>query len=57
MKLIVGIIKPTLRPGGLEELIRMRPGLTLESTATGLAGVARAATLQPDLVLIDIQLP
>jgi PAS domain S-box-containing protein len=41
----------------LEELIRMRPGLTLESAATGMAGVARAATLLPDLILIDIQLP
>ncbi|MBT9527244.1 MAG: PAS domain-containing protein [Rhizobacter sp.] len=41
----------------IEELIRMRPGLTLESTGTGLAGVARAATLQPDLILVDIQLP
>jgi PAS domain S-box-containing protein len=41
----------------IEELIRMRPGLTLESAGTGLAGVARAAALQPDLILIDIQLP
>jgi CheY-like chemotaxis protein len=41
----------------IEELIRMRPGLTLESTGTGLAGVARAATLRPDLILVDIQLP
>ncbi len=41
----------------IEELIRMRPGLTLESAGTGLAGVALAATLRPDLVLIDIQLP
>jgi len=41
----------------VEELVRMRPGLTLESAGTGLAGVARAATLLPDLILIDIQLP
>ncbi len=41
----------------IEELIRMRPGLTLESAGTGLAGVAHAATLLPDLILIDIQLP
>jgi hypothetical protein len=41
----------------VEELIRMRPGLTLESTSTGTAGVARAALLQPDLILVDIQLP
>jgi len=41
----------------VEELVRMRPGLQLESAGTGLAGVARAAALLPDLVLIDIQLP
>ncbi|MBC7958037.1 MAG: PAS domain-containing protein [Cytophagales bacterium] len=41
----------------VEELIRMRPGLTLESASTGLAGVALAANLLPDLILIDIQLP
>jgi len=41
----------------VEELIRMRPGLRLESAGTGLAGVARAAALLPDLILIDIQLP
>ena len=41
----------------VEELVRMRPGLRLESAVTGLAGVARAAALLPDLVLIDIQLP
>jgi len=41
----------------VEELIRMRPGLRLESTSTGQAGVERAATLLPDLILVDIQLP
>jgi len=41
----------------VEELIRMRPGLVLESASTGLSGVARAAALRPDLILIDIQLP
>ncbi len=41
----------------VEELVRMRPGITLASAPTGMAGVARAAQLKPDLVLIDIQLP
>ena len=41
----------------VEELIRMRPGLVLESASTGLSGVACAAALRPDLILIDIQLP
>ena len=41
----------------VEELIRMRPGLTLASAPTGMAGVALAAQLRPDLILIDIQLP
>jgi PAS domain S-box-containing protein len=41
----------------VEELVRMRPGLSFESAGTGLAGVARAAELMPDLILVDIQLP
>ena len=41
----------------VEELIRMRPGLTLASAGTGMAGVAQAEALRPDLILIDIQLP
>jgi hypothetical protein len=32
-------------------------GLAISSEATGRAGVARAKTLRPDLVLIDLQLP
>ena len=41
----------------VEELVRMRPGLTFDSASTGMAGVARATALLPDLILIDIQLP
>ncbi|MBL0727443.1 PAS domain-containing protein [Piscinibacter sp. HJYY11] len=41
----------------VEELIRMRPGLAFHAAATGMAGVAQAAQLRPDLILIDIQLP
>jgi PAS domain S-box-containing protein len=41
----------------VEELVRMRPGITLASAATGRAGVAQAASLTPDLILVDIQLP
>lgn len=41
----------------VEELMRMRPGIVLNSAATGLGGVAQAAQLKPDLILIDIQLP
>jgi PAS domain S-box-containing protein len=41
----------------VEELIRMRPGISFHAATTGMAGVAQAARLQPDLVLIDIQLP
>jgi CheY-like chemotaxis protein len=41
----------------VQELIRLRPGLVLASATTGMAGVAQAAALKPDLILIDIQLP
>ncbi|KQU80716.1 MULTISPECIES: PAS domain-containing protein [unclassified Rhizobacter] len=41
----------------VEELVRGQAGLAIESVPSGEAGVARAAELQPDLVLIDMQLP
>jgi PAS domain S-box-containing protein len=41
----------------VEELVRNLSGLSIESAATGTAGVARAVELRPDLVLIDMQLP
>jgi PAS domain S-box-containing protein len=41
----------------VEELVRGQAGLAIECAETGLAGVARAKALQPDLILIDIQLP
>ncbi|HZE91891.1 MAG TPA: PAS domain-containing protein [Rhizobacter sp.] len=41
----------------LEQLIRSQSNITIESAVTGMAGVARARQLQPDLILVDIQLP
>jgi signal transduction histidine kinase len=41
----------------VEELVRGVQGMRIASEPTGAAGVARAATLQPDLILIDMQLP
>jgi CheY-like chemotaxis protein len=41
----------------VEELVKTVSGLAVASEPTGLAGVARARTMQPDLVLIDLQLP
>ncbi|MEP7300493.1 MAG: PAS domain-containing protein [Caldimonas sp.] len=41
----------------VEELVKSVAGLAIASEPTGVAGVARAMTLQPDLVLIDLQLP
>jgi signal transduction histidine kinase/CheY-like chemotaxis protein len=41
----------------VEELVRNLSGLQITSEATGAAGVARAIALQPDLVLVDMQLP
>lgn len=41
----------------VEELVRSFTGLSIVSEITGQAGVARAQLLQPDLILIDMQLP
>ncbi|CAN5446866.1 hypothetical protein BH11PSE9_BH11PSE9_04590 [soil metagenome] len=41
----------------VEELVKSIGGLRLESEGTGQAGVARARTLRPDLILVDMQLP
>ena len=41
----------------VNELMAQLPSLRIESVATGAAGVARALSLRPDLVLIDMQLP
>jgi len=41
----------------VEELVRGLAGLEITSETSGAAGVARAAQLRPDLVLIDMQLP
>jgi CheY-like chemotaxis protein len=41
----------------VEELVKSVGGLEVVSELTGAAGVARAAILQPDLVLVDLQLP
>jgi CheY-like chemotaxis protein len=41
----------------VSELVAMRPGLTLDVASDGESGVARAGQLQPDLVLVDMQLP
>ncbi len=41
----------------VEEMVRIHAGLQIESVASGLAGVARARELQPDLILLDMQLP
>ena len=41
----------------VEELVKSVAGLRIASEATGTAGTLRARTLQPDLVLIDLQLP
>jgi CheY-like chemotaxis protein/anti-sigma regulatory factor (Ser/Thr protein kinase) len=41
----------------VEELVRSVGGLAIVSEASGAAGLERAATLRPDLVLIDLQLP
>ncbi|MEP7058294.1 MAG: PAS domain-containing protein [Caldimonas sp.] len=41
----------------VEELVRSLSGLKIESASTGAAGVARATALQPDLILVDLQLP
>lgn len=41
----------------VEALVAQLPGLRLVSEPTGEAGVARARTLRPDLILVDMQLP
>ncbi|MEO8835258.1 MAG: ATP-binding protein, partial [Caldimonas sp.] len=41
----------------VEELVKSLGGLTIASEPTGAAGVERARTLRPDLVLVDLQLP
>jgi PAS domain S-box-containing protein len=41
----------------VEEMVRQHAGLQIETVASGLGGVVRAHELQPDLILIDMQLP
>ena len=41
----------------VEELVKSVAGLHIVSETTGADGVARARTLRPDLILIDMQLP
>jgi PAS domain S-box-containing protein len=41
----------------VEELVRTLPGVSIVSEFTGTAGVRRVRELQPDLVLVDMQLP
>ncbi|MEO5844265.1 MAG: PAS domain-containing protein [Caldimonas sp.] len=41
----------------VEELVRAVGGLTVVAESTGSAGVERALSLRPDLVLVDLQLP
>ena len=41
----------------VEELVKSLAGLQIASEPTGAAGVARARSLQPDMILVDMQLP
>ncbi len=41
----------------VEEMVRGVGGIAIASEPTGAAGVARAKSLRPDLVLVDLQLP
>ena len=41
----------------VEELVKTLSGLSIVSEGTGAAGVARAGSLRPDLILVDMQLP
>ena len=41
----------------VEELVKTLSGLQIVSESTGEAGVSRARSLHPDLILIDMQLP
>jgi CheY-like chemotaxis protein/anti-sigma regulatory factor (Ser/Thr protein kinase) len=67
---LLGAIAPVERSGTIlyiednqvnvllvEELVRAIGGVAIVSEASGAAGVARAAALRPNLVLVDLQLP
>ena len=41
----------------VEELVKTMAGLRIVCEATGAAGVARARSLRPDVILVDLQLP
>ena len=41
----------------VEELVALRPGLQLHIAVDGASGLARAAELRPDLILLDMNLP
>ena len=41
----------------VEELVKTLPGLRIVCEGTGAAGVARALSLRPDVILVDLQLP
>jgi PAS domain S-box-containing protein len=41
----------------VEEMVRQHAGVQIETVPGGIAGVARARVLQPDLILVDMQLP
>jgi CheY-like chemotaxis protein len=41
----------------VKELVALRPDLSMHTAHCGLAGVEQAATLGPDLILVDMQLP
>ena len=41
----------------VESILAHRPGVTLELAEDGLSGLRRARQLQPDLMLVDMQLP
>ena len=41
----------------VEELVKSVAGMAIASEPNGTAGVARARSMQPDLVLVDLQLP
>ena len=41
----------------IQQFLAMRPGYTLEVATDGITGLARARSLRPDLLLLDINLP
>jgi CheY-like chemotaxis protein len=41
----------------MEQLVASRPGLSIASEPNGTRGVARAIEMQPDVILVDMQLP